>query len=354
MVVLVALVLLSAPFLWINGHPDWGSDFRNVYLFHNCIHGNTPYVAAAAVCDPRWPMPFPPLLYWSFAWTRLFSLPLANAIWATAIVGGVCLTARLWGAPWLFAAALIPLFPTGFAVLTGNNDIVVVILWTAAWLCWRRDAIGWAGVWAGLAAAFKLYPAVAVALVIVGLSRDRSVLLRFLRALGAVVLAQAIIFAPAWWDYGLWLESFVSRARYPSWYAHAMPPIFGSWSFAVSGALFVVWALAARRSPMWLFPGALAISTYFGPTSNDYNLVTTYPLFARLWVSWREGAGSAWWLLIAGLFVVGHRNIYFWTSHGLGWTAVLQLVWLAGVALVIVFTTSTSVRRMDRPETKVA
>ncbi len=57
-----------------------------------------------------------------------------------------------------------------------------------------------------------------------------------------------------------------------------------------------------RRDPALLFAGALAISTYFSSLSNDYNLITAYPLLIMLFI---RATSAPWSSLATALLLVG-------------------------------------------------
>ena len=69
-------------------------------------------------------------------------------------------------------------------------------------------------------------------------------------------------------------------------------------------------ARAIARGDMALaLAGALAVSTYLQATSNDYNLITTYPLLLLLFL--RAQRTNRWTLLVLGLFAIaGDRQLF--------------------------------------------
>ncbi len=100
---------------------------------------------------------------------------------------------------------------------------------------------------------------------------------------------------------------------------------------------------SARRlseDPIIVFAGSLAISTYFSPVSNDYNLITTYPLLMVLFV--RSVAASAnrltFGLLVVGLIgIVSNRLFFIWSDLFMQAHVALQWLWLiaTGVAVAV-------------------
>jgi hypothetical protein len=267
------------------------------------------------------------LQYWLLSWTRLLPFGAAYAVWIGVILLAVVLCARVFGAAWWLAGGFTLLYPTTLAIASGNNDAIILILWTAAWWCLRRGSITWSGVLAGTAAFCKLYPSIAVAVALAALSRDPRTLRRFLVGLGAAAVFQGI-FIRDWIAYAPVLRQFAVTYQMPGYHSHSVPSLFGDAAPFVSAALIALWLLAARRAPEYGMSGGLAISTYVAAISFDYNLITTFPLLAQLW---REQRSMA--LLTAGIIAVGHRNIIFWTQHFELWPARGQLLWLATVAV---------------------
>jgi hypothetical protein len=374
----VAVMLASTPVMFMSGVPQFGWDFLNLYEFHHCEYRDTPYLEAAIGCDARaWPMDYPPLLYWSFTWVRWLSFEMAYSIWVICIAVGILGTAWLWsvrmeGSPVLpksyrslFAIGLLLLFPSGFAITTGNNDMLVLVLWSASWLAFVNGGLFVAGLIAGAAIAYKLYPAFAAALVIATLAvRDRQASVRFTLGVGSTLLVQGLLFSSQIAAYlpGNF-RNFVLDLREPNWFEHSVPAIDraflgGPYGLLISGAVFLSW-LAAFARP-WktdislIFAGALAISTFFAATSYDYNLITTFPLLVYLFVVSTTSAGLRsnvlFLCLLGGLFVLGNRNLTMWLDRGRQWHGVLQVVWLLGLAAAL-YWTSPGRRRLESRET---
>jgi hypothetical protein len=116
----------------------------------------------------------------------------------------------------------------------------------------------------------------------------------------------------------------------------------------LGGTLLLSWAGAAfrRRSngnSELLFAGALSIATFFQTTSHDYNLITTYPLLAVLFVRSLE---PATWLMRASLVVlmIGMfaPRIYFFGSGGEHQHVALQILGLVIAAAAALRASSTT------------
>src|SRR3954464_8676086 len=78
--------------------PFWGIDFQNLFVFHRCASRNDPYLIPGNVCGDmaNRPMVYPPLLYWSFAWTRLLRYLPALVCWSLFAVAAMLWIAPIW------------------------------------------------------------------------------------------------------------------------------------------------------------------------------------------------------------------------------------------------------------------
>ena len=326
LLVLSVASVRNVPFLDL-----WGADLQNLHAFHHCDTRDDPYLATGATCGD-WlerDMFYPPVLYWSFAWTRLVPFRLAIVLWDIAIVLIMLLVARAWiGPPTrgadLFWPLLLAQFPLLFAVERGNNDVVVVLGWSLAFVLFSRGRTVLSGVLAGACAAAKLYPAIAVAVVAFGLWRFEPIARR--RCLGFVAgaglaCACAVALFPA--DTLAYVKD--ELPRFQPWdfvvdpFAHALPMLVPSLPVVghlLSAWLFVLWLLVGTRrlgtDPGPAFAGAIAISTYFASVSYDYNLLTVYPLLLLLFDRSHERPfGRPWVLLMLGLVaIVADRGLF--------------------------------------------
>ena len=301
------LMVLSVPaFFIIPFGQILGLDFQNLAAFHDCFARDDPWSASGAECGDLLgrDMYYPPLLYWSFAWTRFLPLSAAYLVWAVVIAAGVLLATMAWvprnrwnGASALFAVLLLLQFPALFAIERGNNDVLVLILWTVAMHLFVSARLGWSGSVAGFAAAAKLYPVFAAAVVGAGLLwhafRERTAwrpLVRFAAGgLAAIAVAVSLTFDQTrsyLVDEGAALVGTQNPLSPWSHTLHGIAPGGSAWILSLP--LLAIWGIASARrltdEPAMTFAGGLAISTYFGSVSNDYNLITTYPLLAILFV----------------------------------------------------------------------
>lgn len=313
-------------------------DFQNLWAFHDCFARDTPYAASGAACGDvqHREMRYPPLLYWAFAWTRLLTFEAAGQLFMVVVAVGTLAAVAWWlwrgtgepgadAADGLFAGLLMAQYPLLFAVERGNNDVVPLLLWTAAAHLYGGGRRGAAGVVGGLAAITKLYPAFACLVVAVGAavqavrrSGARRGFVAF--ALGGVVAVVAG-FVVVWSDsvdyFTVHLPRIAALRPSPAPFAHPLQNLWaagGGWVLGVP--LLLSWcaasALTFERDPELSFAGGLAISTYFAGVSWDYNLITAYPLLVLLFR--RMAAPGAGWLPFALLMIglvgmVGHRGL---------------------------------------------
>jgi hypothetical protein len=71
----------------------WPADFSSLWVFHDCPVGrDNPYLAKHQVCGPVGDMIYPPLLYWSFAWTRWLRFDAAGHLWTVFVALGSVLS----------------------------------------------------------------------------------------------------------------------------------------------------------------------------------------------------------------------------------------------------------------------
>lgn len=343
-----------------------GFDFANPYWFQNCSgHENNPYFIAGKVCGDQLDraMIYPPTIYWSYIWTRGLSFPAAYALWFLLILGGIYYSIRKLpeysekATPILLYAALILQFPTIFALERGNNDILVMIVWTLAMLTWMRRWYVVAGAIGALSFMLKLYPSIPLfilGLAFIGIiqrekrwkslltSREFKFCFGFLLGfLGLWVLLHQqnldyfLKILPEWMknrsERGLTTHSIYSVINGST----LIPLILGT-------VLVVSWTLIAAKKleddPVLVFTGLLALSTYFSGISNDYNLITTYPLIALCWYRSFHGAHKDLYFAYFAMSFIGAIGIrWFWNTplwNFDGLHVVYQVFWLASFLVI--------------------
>jgi hypothetical protein len=301
-------------------------------------------------------MGYPPLLYWSFAWVRLLSFSMAYLVWAAVIVAGTFLSTLAWAPPGrrraaevLFSLLLLLQYPLLFSVERGNSDVLVLILWTVAMGLFVSGRFAMSGLVAAITAALKIYPAFPAIVVGGGIlwwawkeRAARPILLRF--AAGGVATSAIVLLLTFDQTLAYLSDEFVrfasSRHGLGPW-THTLYPIApGGASWLLSSPLLLAWLLAAGRrlpdDPVIIFAGGLAISTYFPPVSNDYNLVTAYPLLMVLFVralSERSSRLTAALLVLGLVAIIGNRWLFMWSEPAMALRVWLQWLWLALTAV---------------------
>ena len=341
-VLVLFLVVSIASSRAIPFYEPWGIDLNNILVYQQCATEVSPYLTGAKVCGDLHDrqMLYPPLLYHSFAWLRVFSQAVAIRLWSVVIVLGLAASlwcwARLgdsrssWKRPWrewVFVTLLLYQYPVLFSIERGGSDVIPVLLFTLGAVFLMRQRFNLGGAALGAATAYKLYPAFATAVVIGGLflvwavrpwARLRAWLPCGSAALASFLGLNLVFFNDASLYYGTVLPGFANTMTLPAEYSHAVPsfvgPNFHGFSWLLMGGLTALWVAATRRcilegNPAIAFAGALSIATYMQGTSYDYNLITVYPLlllvFQRAWQS------NRWGLLALGLVsIVGDRQVF--------------------------------------------
>lgn len=360
----VALLVLSVPaYRLIPWGGFWGLDFQNMWAFHHCEQGNSPYLATGAQCGDvgNRDMIYPPLLYWSFSWVRVLKWETALTFWAVFIALGTFASLLFWirKDEWTVAGErqlstylvlLLLQFPVVFAVERGNNDVLVVVGWTVAVLLYLSGRKAASGFIAGLTTAAKLYPLFACAVIFIALlvravrfPAERREAVRFGGAYAvAGLLSVAVLFPDLRAYLSDELPRFSKQVGELAIYSHnlrQLAPETPSLSIAIALALLAIWSVAAvrliDRDPLLIFAGALSISTYFASVSFDYNLLTTLPLLVVLFVRSARGSTLAFAALMLGLVaIMADRSLYVGSPPLQKLRLALQVAWLASTGLV--------------------
>lgn len=380
----------------VDGYMNWpsiGLDFKCVDVHLRCAGpGRGIYDDKCSAADPmKRKFLYPPLMAYLFVWVLWLTPGVALGLWSLLVLAGSFAAAwilarafRVSGedraAPALQTAVLFTLFyPVLFAFERGNNDVWVLLLYTAAVLGWMREKMWLTGLCVALAAMIKIYPAaLGCGCVVAGLAMlrsDRKRALAWLGGLGGGVLAVLI---PLGRDYSDFLfKHFLStiRQRYNepvlaplslpkfdphsnimgSSLDHAFRMSYGSagtWlGIALWAAVLAVWCgLVWRKNEpavrqqhallAFLFLAALCTYLVPGTESFDYNLVTAIPLFVYfvyfkpVTVPVLFGAGASLWVLGAALPRWANEFIFGFPERSFSVPLVFQVT---GMCLIVVY-----------------
>jgi hypothetical protein len=363
------LVVSAASVRGIPFLKPWGVDLQNLHAYEICSEGKTPYLIPGHACGDVFgrDMVYPPVLFHSFAWLRGMKLESAMYVWtaATLLLLGVAFYA--WARPltreaandrpWeivIFCSLLTLQFPLVFLLERGGTDVVPLFLWTAASYLFCRGKIALSGIACGIAAAFKLYPAIPCvvvtwALLVGGWRGSRWKKSDFLRfgggALASFIVLNLFFLRDARFYFTTTLPKFSAELTQMTAYSHALPSFAGAdhalYFKLPLILLLILWCWSAGRSlpeqPAMTFAGALAVSTFFSATSWDYNLVTTFPLILMFFL--RARRSGKWSMLAFGLVaIVGDRELFTTGLLGLfnPFTHLaLEFAWLVVAAIEI-------------------
>lgn len=345
---LLSLILLGGlPSLYLipfySGHGyEVGGDLHNLHAFHNCEFRNAPYGVPGGECSDINAQIYPPLLYWTYVWTRSLDFyPATVLLWSTIMLASMTAVAVYWLktgplAIW-FAALFASQFPLFFELERGNNNFVVVVVWTFASWCMARGRPFSGGLLSGLAVSLKIFPLFAcvafvgtwcLALIIkastASVKERRIELFKYIAGGSLAIALSLVAFAGDSMVYltqvlPIWSQH--EQGRVIS--VHGLFSIFAERPERYFAAAFFGFALLASyvlsfrslilREMELAMAAALAISTYFAKTANDYSLVTAYPFFYVLLRRFlRDGHGLNFAVLIGGFVtVLGYRHLWF-------------------------------------------
>lgn len=338
----VFLVLSASSARGIPFLTPWGVDLANVLAYQNCTGTRNPYLISGYMCgDPFGrALVYPPLLLHSFAWLR--DTPLETAMYRWTIVSCALLLGSLYLWKWLarpvrvatwqvavFCGLLLLQYPMVFLLERGGTDVPPVLLWTLAAATFAGGELMLSGVFAGLAAAFKLYPAIPALVIGIALLLRQPWSWRIWETpagrfgfgcLGTFLAVNACFGDESKVYFLATLPAWSPVLSSPFAYAHSIYAFAGAehtlYPKCVLLLLTALWCWSASRSiatrPVGTFAGVLAISTYFAGTTYDYNLVTTYPLL--LWCFLEACRSDRWATVALGLVAIAGDRLVFSTN----------------------------------------
>ncbi len=315
----------------------WGFDLHNLVAFHNCEFRNNPYAAGTSFCGDAGgrAMFYPPLLYWSFFWTRGLELKTANWIWSVANVVGMLACYSIWCkiaktkifAPVnaLFWLLLLPQYPFFFTIERGNSDVPSVLLWSIGAYLLTIENFFLAGFIFSTALLYKLYPVIPLAIIGLGFlvsvargsAKDRKNLLTFVSGIVMPVMFQLLVSFEQTKIYFLTvLPTFASKSSDLGVYSHSIKPLdeyIPGAAAVIKAMLFLGWCFLSvrifKKDLPLLLAGTIAISTFLGNTAYEYNLITCYP-FLLLLIFRANSLKDYLWTFLGVALMVGHRAVW--------------------------------------------
>ena len=339
LILVAILIIWTAALSTMPFMAPWGADLQNVHAYQQCVAGRSPYQVDATTCGDVAGRPFyyPPFLFAFFRWARPLTLQTTMYIWTAFMFASFAGIFYVWARKILreppsgerhevvtFCTLLLFQYPFVFALERGNTDTVVVLFYTLAAYLFVRGHVWFAGMAAGLAAGFRLSPAVAVIVMTGGLLWGRQYVgrLTWLRwsggALMAFVLTLLVFFRESKTYLFDVLPVYAKQLSYAAEYSHSIPSFVGDgfkhYGKVLGVGLLFPWVWAIRRmlargEVAIAIAGSLAVSTYIQSTSFDYNLISTYPLLLLLLL--RAQRTDRWSLLGFGLFAIcGDRRLF--------------------------------------------
>ena len=334
LVSLVILLILSFPSYKLIpfGTPD-GLDFNNVYAYSTCDkilsakYENNFYMASGTDCGDAMGRPFvyPPLLYYSTKWVSFFdTFESARLAWRIFICTSFLICILLWSRSKKDFLYTLPLFlglmlqfPAIFALERGNNDILVIILWTLSAFSYKKKAYSWSGCFASLSILMKVYPLFSFLVVTIGLALNKkiTILKKFIIGSFLTGLITFFLFHNLWYSFYAEISGFSNSRMVLDIINHSVQYLTPNKGINTLIYLLIIaiWSKAFRfdsEEKLMSFSGALALSTYFSATSFDYNLITTYPLIVLLFAQYLKTYNPRTYLLLFVLLLstVGNRS----------------------------------------------
>lgn len=330
----------------------WGLDLQNMFTYHHCSTGlNNPYLVDGTTCGDALGrgMIYPPVLYWSFVWVRLFEFDWAVKIWSAFIFLGTVFSFRAWLKKGQFdfyrnfyILVLLAQMPLVFAIERGNNDIWVLVLWSLGFYLFNQNRNYIAGLILGLASVSKVYPFISLGALALGYfwverSDLRKFKSTFLGAFTSIFLLFFIFYQQSFKYFFEILPAWSQVTAGLPGFSHTQAVLFGDSKaphFFVSLFLLGAWiyrvTVELKSDPAFVFAGLLGISTYFGGVSFDYNLITVFPLVFILLDRALKSQNSVWdWTMLnLGVVAVFIARIAFPKL-----SVALQIYWLLALAI---------------------
>lgn len=320
----------------------YGSDLSMQFFFHHCEklqpHAANLFELAGDMCnDPRnTHYAYPVLIFRFFSFLKYFdSFQPFYILWSSLIALTLLFQPFFWLQKYkktsmlliYFIAGILSLIqaPSYFAIERGGTDIVFLIPWMIAAYFGIKNKWFLSGIFMSLAALLKVYPAMAIMPIMLGLLFEEKSKTHFIKCAAAGIITAAIIVAL---DLELWKTFILTVIPYETKFTIGTNAIghslIGPFSkIFVYPVMIMFWWLfaqlfALKNYKKLAFAGTLALSTYFNGHSFDYNLITFFPFFylcvemyfdlnSNLRKDWR----LMWGIIILCLTILGPSNFIF-------------------------------------------
>jgi len=288
-----------------------GLDFSNQYGFHHCQNDSQIVYKTPAVECPDFearPYVYPPLLYVSYFWTRLFnSNDQAYAFFVFLYLVSFILIIYIWSnrslISILFGIGLFFSFPSLFLLERGNSDLFITLSWSLGYFFYSRRKEWFSGAFLAFSVFSKLYPVYGIMILFGHIYKNFFKNINLVKSFTLSSLFFVLITPYLWFIYLVdvlpkWIKASLPVLNL----AHSLKslPVGGSLLFFLAVACWFIASLKVSREKIgFVWSGALALSTFNNGVSFDYNLVTFFPLALYLFDYLRESKSS----LLKYLFV---------------------------------------------------
>jgi alpha-1,2-mannosyltransferase len=343
----LAVALYAVVVIVIRRH--YGGDIvPEIFLSQRWIDGLPLYVPALSTEGTPWP-PFAALLLAPLGLLARFSLPVAIAAWSAisvACLGLAVFLARRWGgwrtAALAFAATAVPI-QTNFEHRNVNAILLLLVVAAAADLESGRD--GRAGLWVGLAAAIKAFPALLIPYLALQQRWRAFGIATAIAGAGTLLALLPYGVTGALSNAGDWLQSSMAQNRWPvsvsdqSLRAVIMriggTPAVALGLAALCATVTLIYAGTRTRDALSGLGAVLLAALVAAPIAWVHYYTLAFPGWAALLRRWPIAFGRVRGALLlagiatSGVLTIGPRSL----RHGL--LAVGVYVWGALVLLVV-------------------
>lgn len=322
----------------------YGADVSMQYYYTHCSalaeHSANLFQLTGEMCNNanNSHYAYPVLIFRFFSFTKLFSsFELFYYFWTALIALTILSAPFLWlkkrSAVFYFGIGILSLIqaPSFYAMERGGTDIAFLIPWMIAAYFGLKDKWIIAAIFMALAAFLKLYPAMAIMPILIGLflDNDDKYKTKFFKCGISMTIVVLIVFALDWdlWKIFLFDVLPVETKHHIGTNAigHSLiGPFSKAFVYPVMIILWVLYAKVFALKKTWnkkfAFAGVLAMSTYFNNHSFDYNLITAFPFIYLCFELYfdkesplRGDPKIMWGVLLLCFTILGPANYIF--SH---------------------------------------